>query len=817
MKRPLLPVALCYLGGILLGDIVALPLSCLLFATYALAAVGLCWDRAGRWAMAPLLVVGGMANMAVDQTALSPLDLRRVFGDRTEFVTLRGVLSETPELRLYEMDEKESWRTLAEVEVRAVRIGQNDFRNAVGRVAVSTPELLPANYFGGQRIEVRGLLKQPRGAFVEGLFNYRQHLARLGIHYHMQVVSSNDWELVSPAVSTPPWSDRFRGWARHTLARGLDKEDSSVRLLWAMTLGWRTALTDEVAEPFMRSGTMHIFAISGLHVALISGILVSVLRFGRAPRAWCGLIVIPLLWCYAGATGWQSSAIRATIMMSLIIASWALRRPADLLNSLAAAAFIILLWKPQQLFMAGFQLSFAVVLSLALFVPVLERSQRRLTDPDPFLPQSLQPKWRRWFGTPLHYLSAGIITSLAAWLGSAPLIAHYFHLFTPISLLANVIVVSLSGLALSGALASLMVGGWWPWLAEVFNHSAWLWMELMVGVSQWAAEVPAGSCYVGAPGFSGFVLYYAALLAVLAVLAGWLVRRKTRLWTMGALFLLGAVWTLQWQRDRDHSRLTLLPLGGGEAIYLQSPGSEEWLIDCGNQKAVEFVTRPFLRSRGVDRLSNWLLTHGDLRHIGGAGTVEEAFNPNRVFLSEARFRSAAYRQLADRLENKIEKARLGARCGPWTVLHPGPEDRFPQADDMALVLRGEFRGTSVLLLSDLGVRGQNALVTRCPELRAEIVCSGLPVQTEPVANGLLEAVQPRLLIISDGAYPAVERAGRKLRARLAARSLPVIYTSESGPVVLRFFDSGWEMQLADGRRWTRETIHTLIEPQEETD
>src|SRR5204863_3640685 len=104
---------------------------------------------------------------------------------------------------------------------------------------------------------------------------------------------------------------------------------------------------------------------------------------------------IPLIWAYTGVTGWQPSAIRSTIMMSVIIAGWALRRPSDLLNSLAASAFIILVWDPQQLFQASFQLSFCVVLSLALFVPVLEGIKDRLLAEDPMLPSQLLPPLNR--------------------------------------------------------------------------------------------------------------------------------------------------------------------------------------------------------------------------------------------------------------------------------------------------------------------------------------------------------------------------------------------------------------------------------------
>src|SRR4029078_35911 len=106
-----------------------------------------------------------------------------------------------------------------------------------------------------------------------------------------------------PAVITPPLSERFLAWAQRTLACGLPEQDESLELTWGMTLGSKTALTGEVSEPFMRSGTMHIFAISGLHIALIAGILVALLRVMQIPRAWRGWLVVPFIWFYTAATG----------------------------------------------------------------------------------------------------------------------------------------------------------------------------------------------------------------------------------------------------------------------------------------------------------------------------------------------------------------------------------------------------------------------------------------------------------------------------------------------------------------------------------
>ena len=196
-----------------------------------------------------------------------------------------------------------------------------------------------------------------------GLFDYRDYLQTRGIYYQLKTESTNDWQLREPVLTTTPLTDRFLNWSKRTLALGLPVEDEPLRLLWAMTLGWRTAFTGDISEPFLRAGTMHMFAIDGLRIALLAGMIVTLLRVLRLSRAWCGMIAIPTIWFYTAATGWEPSAIRASVMMTIVLGGWALKRPGDLFNSLAAAAFIILLAEPRQLFEASFQLSFFVMLT----------------------------------------------------------------------------------------------------------------------------------------------------------------------------------------------------------------------------------------------------------------------------------------------------------------------------------------------------------------------------------------------------------------------------------------------------------------------
>ena len=313
------------------------------------------------------------------------------------------MLRETPTQRVYERGQQESWRTMARIDVTALRLNRQSWQPAAGRMAVTTQGILSTNFFAGQEVEITGVAGRPKIAAAEGTFDYRAYLNEQGIYYQLQAASEQDWRVVS-SPSKPPLADRFREWARQALALGLPVEDESLRLEWALTLGWKTALTEEVSEPFVQAATYHIFAVDGLRMAIIFGIFFCLFRALRLPRAVCGLVLIPLIWFYAALTGWPASAIRATVMLTVVIIGWVLRRPSDLVNSLFAAALIILLWEPRQLFQAGFQLSFFVVLCIILTLPALRELGRRLTAPDPLLPEELRPRWQQALRVPARYL-----------------------------------------------------------------------------------------------------------------------------------------------------------------------------------------------------------------------------------------------------------------------------------------------------------------------------------------------------------------------------------------------------------------------------
>jgi ComEC/Rec2-related protein len=799
MARPLVPIALVYAAGLLAGRFLPIP-PWPLFATASLLVIfALAASRFRAALLLPSVFFVAWTGFSLHTSLLSPFDIRRLCPPSAQLVTIRGELVETPAQRIYQRNGAESSKTFARIKVRSLRRdGSDAFQSAVGLIQATRPGSSPQGLYEGQIIELSGVLSPPPGPAAPGLFDYGSYLELQGIYFQLKSAPGDEWRFLSGRAD-PPWADRFLTWAQGTLSRGLPEQDLPLKLLWAMTLGWKTGLDSEVYDPFIQSGTMHIFAISGLHIALIAGILVGVLRVGRVPRSWCSLIVIPLIWLYTAATGWQPSAIRSTIMMTIVIVGWALKRPSDLINSLAGAALIIFLWDPQQLFGASFQLSFFVVLSLALFTPLLHPLRGRWLEHDPLLPADLVPPWRRVVSSRLREIMTLFITSLAAWLGSLPLTACYFNIVNPISLVANMVVVPLSSAALSCNLASLACGSWLPALSELFNHSAWLWMTLMVKASQLATTVPGGFFYIQAPSLLIVGAYYALVLGALTW--GLKASHRRQFWTAALVLLL--CWG-GWLSYSGHhrARLTILPTQGGLAIYCDPAGNEgRMLLDPGNTNAVEFVTSQYLRAEGANSCPTLVLTHGDAQHIAGTELIFDQFDVRQLAVSPLRFRSPYYRRLIEThasLAPRVRQVARGDRLGPFRVLHPEEGDRVERADEGSLSLVGTLLGTRILLLSDLGQEGQKMLLNRGDDLRADIVICGLPSPGEPLTEALLDRIQPRLIIVGDSEYPATARASPNLRARLSRRPLPVLYTRDTGALSIDLTPGNWQVRDARG-------------------
>ena len=800
-QRPLLLPSLAFAFGIWCAEFSLLPSS--FFAFCALVALIALAHFRPKYPLSLLLALFGAGGLAYQTTQLplDPTDLRWKFPGQTKLGTVRGHLIESPSIRLSERQGQLHERTVVRLRITAWRTHDSPWEPASGLIIVSSKGVPDPRFFRRQSVEVTGLLTAPSGPLAPGMLDYAQFLRRQGIGFQLLCEAPDDWSIGHEALESAPWSEQFLRWAEKRLSQGLP-DDEATRLIWAMALGWRTALSGDMDDVFMQSGTIHVFAISGLHIALIASILVRLLRLAQIPRSLCGLMAAPLLWFYVAATGWQPSAIRSAIMTSVIVGTWTLERPSDLLNSLAAAALTVLIWEPGQLFQAGFLLSFGVVGALTVLSPPIKLALQACQPwtPDPLLPKSLWPTWRgyleggrRWF---VESLSVGV----AALLFSTPFTVAFFHLFSPVALLANLVVVPLSSLVLVANTCSLIL----PFGTTLWNSAAWVGMHGMIFFSRWCVELPFAWFPVQSLPLQVWVPYGAA---VIGVGMGYLLNAQRRaLWLIITGVLAGGILIPFWQRERCP---VMLVFASGESIWIDQSGrTQDLLVDVGDANGISALLIPALLANGVVHTRTLAVSHGDLRHVGGLDVALKLLKPATLSGPAAQMRSAAFRKiekLAGAFGIPYHPLRLGENLSGWSVLHPSPTDKFTRADDASLTLKGRLNDWAVVLAPDLGRLGQIKLCERhSTTLSADILITGVPRDGEIASDLFLQKINPRLIIVATGRRLIAERTPQRHRLRLRNREFTVLFTEDLGALQIRF-GSRLEVLNARGQEiWSAE-------------
>src|SRR5947207_1098419 len=307
-------------------------------------------------------------------------------------------------------------------------------------------------------------------------FDMRAYLARRDVKNLFIVRYPENGRILAPGsgFSVLRAAARSREWMQRILSRDLEDSPDVVGLICGTALGLRHQTRDDIEEPFQQTGTLHLFAVAGLHVGIVARLLWTLAMVVRLPRKPATALIIPLLFFYAAITGLHTASVRAAVMSALLLGGIFFDRKVLALNSLAAAAFLILLFDSNQLFTSGFQLSFAVVGAIVLLADPMFVRFERIVAPDPFLPRLLLSRMRRIYAAVGRGLARGASVSLAAWIGSLLLIYWYFYLVTPVSLFANLVVVPIAYFVLALAMLSLITAPISAGLSILFNNANWL-------------------------------------------------------------------------------------------------------------------------------------------------------------------------------------------------------------------------------------------------------------------------------------------------------------------------------------------------------
>ena len=299
------------------------------------------------------------------------------------------------------------------------------------------------DYRYGDRLLVKGTIKKPKKG---ASFNYREYLQRQNIFALINTKENNVTLLTHSYKTNPILKNTYlvREKLKNQIIKKMPLETGS--FLRAILLGDRSELPKHIQTAFKNSGTMHILAISGLHVGLIALSILYLLKSLRIKRELAYILTILVLIFFVLLTLSRPSVTRAAVMVCIFLVGMLLGRRVDVYNSLGTAALFILVRNPKDLFNVGFQLSFFAVFSIVYLAPKFMK----------FVKGDVNFYLRKFFYMPLA-------VSVAAWLGTFPLILYYFRIVTPISIIANLFIIPLLFLLLIGGLSFILLS-WVPFL-----------------------------------------------------------------------------------------------------------------------------------------------------------------------------------------------------------------------------------------------------------------------------------------------------------------------------------------------------------------
>lgn len=695
----------------------------------------------------------------------------------------------------------------------------------------------------GDVVEIPLRLKVPQRYHDPGAWQYADYLLEQGIGAHATARAAKVHILTNEAASVRCRLFAAQSWASARMLAYVPSQANSKMLLAlrlteadagmlnAMLFGDRTRLNHSLRLGFERTGSFHLFVVSGMHVALLAGIIFWLLRRLRVREWLATLITLPSMAAYALVTGFGPPVQRALFMTTVFLIARLLSRERSVLNALGAAALAELVWSPASLFETSFQMTFLAIFAIAgIAIPLGERSfmpwahaSQRLHElwRDPVLPPrlaQLRVMLRLW-GEGLAAILGRLTYAIPAmalrcmlWMAELALIglvaemvmslpmALYFHRATIFALPANMLTVPIIGLLAPLAVIAFLASLVSPWLAMIPATAVAGLLHGIGWIIAYVSHLHAADLRV--PGTALWV----AMLAVAAwVFCLWAVRRSPS-WAFAALIALplgtlAVLWPEPAVTFPGELEVTAIDVGQGDSLLVVGPDGSTMLVDAGgpvgglNEAAAsasnfdigEEVVSPYLWSRQIRKLDVLVLSHAHSDHMGGMAAVMRNFRPRELWVSTDPD-SDAYRALmteAVELGVVVRHLRAGDRStwGGVQVKVLAPESGYVNtaqpANNDSLVMRLEHGRSSVLLEGDAEALSEEMMMERklAPVTLLKIGHHGSRSSTTPA---FFTALSPRDAIVSVGKGNTFGHPREEVIRRVAAGGTRLFRTDEFG-------------------------------------
>ena len=670
-------------------------------------------------------------------------------------------------------------------------------------------EPVPLRY--GDRIEVEGVLRQPNGQRNPGGFDYRAYLARQGVFGILQSDPSG--------LQLLHWRESSRRWIERAINKLYHEHRIHAQVLKGMLLGQRSELPPDILNAFRNSGSIHLLAVSGLHVGLIATIGFLGFSLLRLPRKATDLLTIIVVIFYACLVGFRPSVFRASLMVVIYLIARLIERDRDLFNLLALAALVLLLINPAQLWHIGFQLSFAAVAAIVYLMPKWEGFIARIfglgrTDSTVNSDRVMHPRslWERavWWAV------MGFGVTLSAQVGTTLIVAWHFHRIYSIGLLSGLFTVGLAAFLVNITLVSVLLGFVWFPLATPFVYANHFILFIFLKLIDFFGQ-PWTVLKTPPPSFGFIVVCIAVCLAVVHWVWVWMHRKQAMV--IGLMVLSIWIWDTAWRERGRLLEITFLDVGQGDAAFVRFPDGKTMLVDGGNnssrmERTKEGIARrvgydngervidPFLCHEATFTLDLLLLSHPDSDHGGGLAHILREFGVKQVLgVPHQDLFLPTHLSLHYIVDTKGIPHALGyagtvdlTATAKLELLHPfdaaSTNLHDTDVNNDSLVLKLTYGDVRILFTGDIQRKTELRLIESGEDLRAEIVKVPHHGSNTSSSAEFLDAVRPQYAIFS---------LGQRNRYRFPSEAVLERYR-ERGSRILRTDQLGAIRFLTDGRR-----------------
>jgi competence protein ComEC len=669
---------------------------------------------------------------------------------------------------------------------------------AVGDVWVWTREPLAP----GERVAVSGRLRTPRGLLDPGAPDRAEAAAARGTAWELSAQQIEHLgDDAGPIDRALRWAARVqRAWAARVDAAASGRGAAALR---GIVTGDRGDVPPALDQRWRGIGIYHVLSVSGLHLAVVAGLLFALLRRLAAASPWGGRIR-PARWAAPGAlvlgvaytliTGLQVATVRALLVVAIVLVAQMLDRPVRLADALGAAAIALLVWRPGDVFDPSFQLSFVAAGTLAL------------------MPRRPAPRGLAGWAV------RGATASAWVALTTAPITALHFHQVAVGGVLGNLVLTPVLELAaLPLGLAGIAVGALWPAAgALAIALAAWLVARVDDLAALLAHVIPVGTV----------VIATGAAAAALVALAVWLASRarRTRV-DLVAWLALCALWPFGRSRPPSGAlRITFLDVGQGDAAIVELPDGAAWLVDAGGLPSAGDLDAAIAPGRAVagalgayghSAVALAILSHPHPDHYLGFAALdlpvaelwtddEAALDaPPPVRAGNLPPLSAITAALASRgmriVHPPLGVARREAGVeldvwGPRYIAAAGaPEveaaDPVRSVNDNSLVVTIRYAGRTLLFSGDLEAEGEDVLV-RAGLPHVDVV--KVPHHGSPTSSSaaFVAATHPSIAVISCGVANAFGFPSPDVIARWRAAGADVERTDLHGAITVTVDSDG---------------------------